>query len=289
MVRQFGLPLFFILLCFLVIGSVHSVVVSAQDAAVAPANAPAGNPPAGNATDVKTQMSPLTWFIRSSGLIGLFILGLSIYFLATVIRLFIDLRVDVAVPPDLLQRCQELVQRNDLQSAYNTIHAEESSLGHVLAAGLSELPYGLSEAREAMDRMTESEAVRMEKQISMLAVLGTLGPMIGLIGTLKGMISSFSVIAMSDVQLNASKVAEGISEALLLTFEGVALSVPAIYFHALFRNRVSAISAAIMVQADHILRQIARGAQVSAPVKMATATPLPAASPPPVPGRAAGK
>ncbi len=78
----------------------------------------------------------------------------------------------------------------------------------------------------------------MEKKISMLAVLGTLGPMIGLLGTLKGMIASFSVIAMSDTQLKASQVAGGISEALLLTFEGVALSVPAIYFFALFRNRV---------------------------------------------------
>lgn len=284
MSRHFALPLFFALLCFLVFSSFHSVIVSAQDAAAAPASAPAGT-----TTVTKTETSPMAWFIRSSGLIGLFILGLSIYFLATVIRLFIDLRIDVAVPPELLQRCQELVQRNDLQTAYSTIQAEDSSLGHVLAAGLTELPYGLSEAREAMDRMTESEAVRMEKQISMLAVLGTLGPMIGLIGTLKGMISSFSVIAMSDVQLNASKVAEGISEALLLTFEGVALSVPAIYFHALFRNRVSAISAAIMVQADHILRQIARGAQMTTPVKMATANPLPTALPPPVPGRSSGK
>ena len=62
--------------------------------------------------------------------------------------------------------------------------------------------------------------------------------MIGLLGTLKGMIASFSVIACSGTQLKASEVAGGISEALLLTFEGVALSVPAIYFFAIFRNRV---------------------------------------------------
>ena len=79
-------------------------------------------------------------------------------------------------------------------------------------------------------------------------------PMIGLLGTLKGMIASFSVIALSDVQLNASEVAGGISEALLLTFEGVALSVPAIYFFALFRNRVAAISVDTMLKADEFLR-----------------------------------
>jgi biopolymer transport protein ExbB len=91
----------------------------------------------------------------------------------------------------------------------------------------------------------------------MMAVLGTLGPMIGLLGTLKGMIASFSVIAVSDTQLKASEVAGGISEALLLTFEGVALSVPAIYFFALFKNRVTSISTAAMLQADQFIRHFA--------------------------------
>jgi biopolymer transport protein ExbB len=104
-----------------------------------------------------------------------------------------------------------------------------------------------------MERIAEFETVRMEKQISIMAVLGTLGPMIGLIGTLKGMISSFSVIAMSGVTLKASDVATGISEALLLTFEGVSLSVPAIYFFAVFRNRVALITMDALVEADDLI------------------------------------
>jgi biopolymer transport protein ExbB len=96
----------------------------------------------------------------------------------------------------------------------------------------------------------------MERKISMLAVLGSLGPMIGLLGTLKGMIASFSVIALSDTQLKASQVAGGISEALVLTFEGVGLSVPAIYFFALFRNRVSSISTSTMLVADEYVRRL---------------------------------
>jgi biopolymer transport protein ExbB len=78
--------------------------------------------------------------------------------------------------------------------------------------------------------------------------------MIGLLGTLKGMIASFSVIALSDVQLKASDVAKGISEALLLTFEGVALSVPAIYFFSVFKNRVATISVDTFLRADEFLR-----------------------------------
>jgi biopolymer transport protein ExbB len=99
--------------------------------------------------------------------------------------------------------------------------------------------------------------------------------MIGLLGTLKGMIASFSDIAMSDVQLKASQVARGISEALLLTFEGVALSVPAIYFFAVFRNRVSTISVATLLQADEFLRHFAHAARTKNP---AAATSSPTAS-----------
>src|SRR5262245_12663217 len=116
----------------------------------------------------------------------------------------------------------------------------------------------------------------MERKISMLAVLGTLGPMIGLVGTLKGMISSFSVIALSDTQLRASEVAGGISEALLLTFEGVALSVPAIYFFAVFKNRVAKISVDTLLAADELVRRIVQTAK-SKPANVAPpAPPIPA-------------
>src|SRR5205823_14313301 len=99
-------------------------------------------------------------------------------------------------------------------------------------------------------------------------------PMIGLLGTLMGMIRSFSVIAMSDTQLKASEVAGGISTALLLTFEGVALSVPAIYFFAVFRNRVSTISVTTLLQADEFLRHFAHAARSKAPAATPTAAPV---------------
>ncbi len=130
-----------------------------------------------------------------------------------------------------------------------------------------------------MERVGEAATVEMEKKISMLAVLGTLGPMIGLLGTLKGMIAAFSVIAMSDVQLKASDVATAISEALLLTFEGVALSVPAIYFYAVFRNRVSTISVNTLVQADEYLRHFAHAAHSKAPAAQPAAAQPAAAKP----------
>lgn len=203
-----------------------------------------------------SSQSYLLWVIRSSGAIGALILLLSLYFVATVTRLFMELRPAVAAPPELIEQADALIQQRDFRSLYQVAKQSDTFLGRVLAVGLSELPQGLGEAREALDRASDTLTVQMEKQISMLAVLGTLGPMIGLLGTLKGMISSFSVIALSDVQLKASEVAGGISEALLLTFEGVALSVPAIYFFALFRNRVASISSSTTFEAEQIVRRM---------------------------------
>jgi biopolymer transport protein ExbB len=210
------------------------------------------------------QKSRLVWFVESSGWIGAIILLLSMYFIATVARLFVEMRPQVTSPPALLEQCDGLLKQRDFKGLFNLLREDDSAFGRVASAGLSELSNGLPEAREVMGQAGEAVTVDMERKISMLAVLGTLGPMIGLLGTLKGMIASFSVIALSDTQLKASEVAGGISEALLLTFEGVALSVPAIYFYAVFRNRVSTLSVATQLEADEFIRTVATEARPKA-------------------------
>jgi biopolymer transport protein ExbB len=237
---------------------------AAEKAAAAGAEekaAPASGEPAKEAAHVENF---LAWVIRCSGFIGVVILLLSIYFVSTVARLFWEMRIDVAAPPQKITECENLLEQRDFKGIYNLVKDDDSFFCRLLTTGISELPNGLAEAREAMERVGEAITAEMEKKISMLAVLGTLGPMIGLLGTLKGMIASFSVIARSDVQLKASEVASGISEALLLTFEGVALSVPAIYFFALFRNRVVYIATSVMLTGDQYLRHFSHAGRAKA-------------------------
>lgn len=222
------------------------------------------------------EQSFVWWVIKTSGPIGLVIFGLSVYFVAMTSRLFLELRPAVAMPPDLMQDIQQKMEKRDYKGIYSSIKERDCLFTKVTAAGMAELSSGLDEARDSMERVADVQVVEMEKKISMLAVLGTLGPMIGLLGTLQGMIKSFSVIAMSDTQLKASEVAEGISEALLLTFEGVALSVPAIYLFAVFKNRVMAITANTMLHADDFMKKLAQAAKsAKAPAPAAAAPPAP--------------
>ena len=230
------------------------------DAAVAaPAAVPAGEaeiaadtPPAAPAE----APSMLEWIIETSGWIGAVLLVLSIYFVATVVRMFLELRSSVTLPLDVVEECENLLKGRDVQGVYKVVKADDSFFSNVMAAGMTELQNGLPEAREAIDRVSDAHTIEMEKKISMLAVLGTLGPMIGLLGTLKGMIGAFSVIATSDQQMKANEVAGNISEALVLTFEGVALSVPAIYFFALFRNRIASLTTEATLFADEFIRRV---------------------------------
>jgi biopolymer transport protein ExbB len=201
--------------------------------------------------------SLLGWVAHSSGPIGVVILLLSFYFVATVVRLFLVLREPVAAPPELIEQIDELFQKRDFRELYQVLRSDGSFLANILASGMSKLSNGLQEARNTLDRASDAATITMEKSCSMLAVLGTLGPMIGLLGTLQGMIRSFRVIAETETQVKASAVASGISQALVLTFEGVLLSVPAIYFYALFRNRVATISANTTLLADNLLGRMA--------------------------------
>ena len=171
----------------------------------------------------------------------------------------------MAAPPDIIAGSEKLIEGRKSRELVALLQSDDSYFSQILLTGIMELKHGFDEAREKLERKAESLTGQMEKSISILAVLGTLGPMIGLLGTLKGMISSFSVIALSGVALDAAKVAEGISEALVLTFEGVALSVPAIFLYSLFRNRISTISIDTTMMADDQLRAVSRMLKAKTP------------------------
>ena len=282
-------PLLGWLMACLVIFAVGSATVPQQayaqdEEADAEADADAGKkaaaPKAGEAAAAEPAEENFLWWVaKTSGVIGAVLLVLSIYFVAVVARMFMELRPEVLTPLDILEDCEKFLQARDFTGLYKRLKADNSFFSTVVSAGIAELPNGIPEARDAMERVGDVNTINMERKISMLAVLGTLGPMIGLLGTLKGMIGAFGEIARSGAELKASQVAGNISEALLLTFEGVALSTPAIYFFALFRNRISSFSASVMLESDAFMRRLyaamkAKPAAPAAPAAPGTAAPV---------------
>jgi biopolymer transport protein ExbB len=197
---------------------------------------------------LRAHSDPLAAFI------GLVLLGLSVYFVAQVIRLLIEYRVSEAVPASLVERLEEAIKEKKFQEAYDACRENDSFLARLVRTGVANLPFGRTEAKEAMNVTSEELVVTMESRISYLATIGTLGPMIGLVGTIWGMIHSFQEIASAGgSQPRADQVANGISTALFITLEGVSLSVPAIFFFAFFRNRIAIIAMEATKVADRTI------------------------------------
>jgi len=204
----------------------------------------------------------LMWAIKASGPIGFCLLLLSIYFTALVIRLFMEFRMTEAVPPPLVEKLDAAIKDRKFQEAYDACRDNDSFLARVVRTGVANLPNGRAEAKEAMHDVTEEIVTGMEARISYLAIIGTLGPMIGLVGTIWGMIMSFQVIATAEgAQAKPAEIAEGISTALFITLEGVSLAVPAIYFHALFRNRIAQMAMETTKVADRTINSLVAAAK----------------------------
>lgn len=218
--------------------------VRAQDADAPAAEAPADNPaPAASTTPEAPKPKSFLWYaIEASGVIGFVLLLLSIYMTAIVIRLFMEFRLNDAVPPALVEKLEEAIKERKFQEAYDACREDNSFLARMVRTGVANLPNGRPEAKEAMNATSEEVVVGMEAKVSYLAVVGTLGPMLGLLGTVWGMILAFQSISTSGAQPRPDQLAGNIATALFTTLEGVVVAVPAIFFFAMFRNRITIIS-----------------------------------------------
>ena len=240
-----------------------------KDAPAAAAPGAAAPPQAAKSPD-----NMLTWAIKASGPIGIGVVLLSVVFMAMVIRFFMEFRISEAVPPALIDKLELAIKDRKFQDAYDACRDDNSFLAKMVRTGIANLPNGRNEAKEAMNETSNEVVITMESRISYLATIGTLGPMIGLVGTLMGMIQSFQEIANAGgSQPRSDKVAEGISTALFITLEGVSLAVPAIFFYAFFRNRIAMIALEATKVADRTIGAFYTAAKVPPGTKPAAGTP----------------
>jgi biopolymer transport protein ExbB len=192
-------------------------------------------------------------------IVTIVIVLMSFYLTALVVWMAIYYRTQVAVPSELVRYVQDLLDQTRYNEAYQRIAIDASFLARVLASGVRKLPAGMAQAQRAMELANEDVTMEMEHRTTYLATVGTLGPMIGLVGTVYGMIISFRVLAIEGTTPQAGQLAAGISTALYSTFEGIAISIPAIFFYALFRNRIARLSLEVGLAAEPLLDQFAPG------------------------------
>jgi biopolymer transport protein ExbB len=193
------------------------------------------------------------------------IAAMSFYLIALVVWMGLHYRAKTAVPHELVRDIQILLDQNQYNEAYHRLGRDSSFLARVLTTGVRKLPAGLLQAQRAMELANEDVTMEMEHRTTYLATVGTLGPMIGLVGTVYGMIVSFRVIALVGSSPQAGQLAAGISTALYSTLEGIAISIPAIFFYAVYRNRIARLSLEVGLAAEPLLEQFAPGIRAAKP------------------------
>ncbi|MFG0335056.1 MAG: MotA/TolQ/ExbB proton channel family protein [Maioricimonas sp. JB049] len=242
-----------------------------------PAEAPVEGETATETTDDIGTESFLSWMIRASGIFGVVLLLLSFIMVAVIMMNILQVRRDNLLPPAFIEAFEQKLAAKDYQGAYETARSDDSFIARVLAAGLGKLNRGYQEAIEGMQEVGEEESMTMEHRLSYLALIGSIAPMIGLMGTVYGMIDSFSEIATSPVQPKPKDLADGIATALFTTLEGLTVAIPALIAYSLLRNRVSRFVLEVGMVSEGLMSRFSTvGKQKSGGAAVATAPATPA-------------
>lgn len=207
--------------------------------------------------DTVASESFLSWMIRASGIFGLVLLLLSFIMVALITMNILQVRRDVVLPQEFIEAFEQKLTAKDYPGAYEIARNDDSFVARVLVGGLRKLNQGYPEALEGMQEVGEDENMALEHRLSYLALIGTVAPMIGLMGTVYGMINSFQTIASSATQPKPRDLADGISTALFTTLEGLAVAIPAMIFYSLLRNRVARFSLEVGIVSEGLMSRFA--------------------------------
>jgi len=223
-----------------------SMVAAAQDDA-APAEG-------GGDSSKKEEESLLGWLVGSLGW-GYILLFLSLSFIlvALFIMNLLSARREYVCPQHLVDGFEAHLDEKQYQEAYELAKTDESFLGNVLSAGLAKLSSSYQHAVASMQEVGAEENMKLDHRLSYLALIGTISPMIGLFGTVHGMINSFYTIANGGGTPDPNKLAEGISTALLTTLIGLAIAIPAIAAYNILRNRMQKLVLEVGITSENLM------------------------------------
>ena len=229
--------------------------VDATDTAAAPAATDATEP-AAPATPPRGNF--LSYIARACGWFwGPAFLLVSFILVALIMMNMLQVRRDVLLPSAFVEEFEQKLNAKDFQGAYEFARGDESFVARVLAAGMGRLSRGYPEAVEGMQEAGEDENMALEHRLSYVALIGTIAPMMGLMGTVQGMISSFDVIATSATSPKPSQLADGISTALVTTLIGLMLAIPAMVFHGILKNRIQRLVLEIGMVSEGLMGRFA--------------------------------
>jgi biopolymer transport protein ExbB len=174
------------------------------------------------------------------GLIMHGLLGCSVLVLALVIERLLTLRRNRVIPRKFMKSIMSHWEKREIAQVVGLCGASNNSIARVLRAGLIHFDEGLARVEDAIGVAGDHEATQLRRNLAVLAALGNIATMMGLLGTVLGMIESFDLIAKTGTG-DARVVAGGIFTALVTTAAGLMVGITAIGFHSYLRRKVEVL------------------------------------------------
>jgi len=190
-------------------------------------------------------------------IILLFVLSLIAAYL--VFDHIISIRRNDLMPPGLSDEVRKNLLAGDISMAKQNCNDNPSLLSFVLMHGISELEFGWSSVEKAIEDALAEQSARLFRKINYLSVIGDIAPMVGLLGTVFGMIVAFQSVASTQGTASAPQLAEG--QALVTTVGGLIVAIPSIGAFAIFRNRIDQFVAEAAYLSQHVFSPLRRRAK----------------------------
>ncbi len=204
-------------------------------------------------------------FLAAGGAIGYVIMLLSFVMVALIADAAVSLRRKQFIPPGLAEETHRLLSERKLTEARSHCLRTPGPFSQILLAGLEEVPGGMwPPVEKALEDAAAEQLVRSGRRIEHLSVISTLAPMLGLMGTVWGMIVAFMEF---EVKANPqiSELAPGIYKALVTTLQGLAVAIPCIAALAFFRSRIDQLSSDALAAAGKTFADYRRQTQSRRP------------------------
>jgi biopolymer transport protein ExbB len=189
------------------------------------------------------------------GVIGLLLWALSMVMLSLVIQAFLNVRRATILPPAALAEVRALVGAKQYRQAIEYSAKNLDFLSGIVHAALTEAPRGYSAMEKALEEAAEDRTSRLLRGIEYLNLLGNVGPMLGLLGTVWGMIMAFFTIVSLGGVPDPSKLAEALGIKLVCTLVGLIVAIPALTVYGIMRNRIDSLAAEAIVSAQELLAE----------------------------------
>ena len=167
--------------------------------------------------------------------------------------MFLANRKPGVVPFDLIDKIEKRIAKKDFRSIIDLTRDDQTYLGKILHAAFREARFGFPAMMRALEQTADELATARLRRIEMLNVVGQVSPMIGLFGTVYGMILAFGAIVASGGTADPVALAGGIGTALTTTFWGLVVAIPALAGYAVLRNKIDELTVEATIVAEEVL------------------------------------